>query len=89
MIMNTMVQHKQQNKFLEENFSILTNMVNNLSKGSHSTTSNHRLSMNSIQEDLKEEYIVHQMKEDMDLSNYDCHLSGIGQDEANKNHIFH
>jgi hypothetical protein len=68
---------------------MLRNMVSNLSKGSHSIASNHRMSVNSIQEGLKEEDIVHQMMEDMDLGNQDSHLSNIGQDEANNHHIFH
>jgi hypothetical protein len=57
---------------------MLRSMVNNLSKGSHSTIANQRMSMNSIQEDLKEEDIVHQMMEYMDLGNQYSHLSNIG-----------
>jgi hypothetical protein len=65
------------------------NMVCNLSKGSHSTASNYRMSVNLAQEDLKEEDTVHQMMEDMDLGNQDSHPTNIGQDEAINKHVFH
>jgi hypothetical protein len=86
--MNTLVQHKQRIDVLGAECFMLRNMVNNLSKGSHSAASNHRMLVNSVQEGLKEEDIVHQMTEDMVLGNQDSHLSNIGQDEANSHHVF-
>lgn len=68
---------------------MLRNMVGNLSKVSHSTASNYRMSVNSAQEDLKEEDTVHQMMENMDLGNQDSHPTNIGQDEAISKHVFH
>jgi hypothetical protein len=61
MVMNTLVQQKQQIDVLEVECSMLRNMVYNLSKGSHSTTSNLKMSMNSVQKGLKEEDGIHQM----------------------------
>jgi hypothetical protein len=63
--------------FLKAEYAMLRNMVSNLSKGSHSAASNHRMSVNSVQEDFKEEDIV-QMMEVMKLGNQNPHLSIIG-----------
>jgi hypothetical protein len=78
MIMNTLVQHKQQINVLEVECSMLRNMVSNISKGSHYVASNHKMWTNSVQVDFKEEDIAHQLMEDMDLGNHDPHPSNIG-----------
>lgn len=48
---------------------MLENMVINLSKGSHFSTSNYRMSMDFVQDDFKEEDTIHQMMGDMDIVN--------------------
>jgi len=63
--------------FLKAEYGMLRNMVSNLSKGSHSAASNHRMSVNSAPEDFKQEDIV-QMMEVMKLGNQNPHLSIIG-----------
>lgn len=87
LVMDTLVQWKRQ--VLEAECSMLRNMVCNLGKGSHSVASNYRMSVNSTQEDLKEEDAVHQMMKDMDLGNQESHPTNIGQDEAINKHVFH
>jgi hypothetical protein len=87
-IMNTLVQQKQQIDTLEAECNMLRNMVLNLSKGSQFVASNHRMSTNSIQVEFKEEDIVHQMIKDMDLGNQDSLPSNIGLEEANNHHVF-
>jgi hypothetical protein len=47
------------------------------------------MSTNSIQADLKEEDIVHQMTKDMDLGNQDSLPSNNGLEQANNHHVFH
>jgi hypothetical protein len=42
------------------------------------------MSVNSTQEDLKEEDIVHQMMEDMDLGNQDSHPTNIGTRQSHQ-----
>jgi hypothetical protein len=73
MVMNTLVQHNKQIQVLEEKFSMLRNMVWNLNKGSKEVAFNYNMPANTTQEYLKEEYIMHQMQEEMDLGNHDSH----------------
>jgi hypothetical protein len=47
------------------------------------------MSINLAQEDLKEEDIVHQMMDDMDMGIQDSHLTNIGQDKTINKHVFH
>jgi hypothetical protein len=78
-----MFQHKHKIDVFEAKCSMLRNMVHNLSKGSHSISSNHIMSVDSVQEDLKEEDSVHQMMEDMDLDNQESwHFSIIRKEKA-------
>jgi hypothetical protein len=50
MVMNTLVQQKQQIDVLEAECSMLRNMVCNINKGFHSAASNLMMSVNSVQE---------------------------------------
>jgi len=45
---------------------VMENVVN-LSKDSHSTSSNHKMSTNSTQSKFKEEETMHQLKDDMNI----------------------
>jgi hypothetical protein len=67
---------------------MLRNMVINLSKDSHLATSNHIISTNSVQADLKEEDTMHKMLEDMDLKNQNSLSTHHGKEEANSFHVF-
>jgi hypothetical protein len=62
------VQQKQKIDVLEAECNMLRNMVINLSKDSHFAASNHRMSTNFVQADLKEEDTIHQMMEDIGAS---------------------
>jgi hypothetical protein len=86
--MNTLVRQKQKIDVLEVECNMLRNMVINLTKDSHSVASNHKMSTNSIQVDLKEEHTVHHMMEDMDLGNHNSLPTNLGQEEANSHHVF-
>jgi hypothetical protein len=63
-------------------------MVINLGKDFHSTASNRRMSINSLQEDLEEE-TVHQLKDDMEIEQQNSLLCNVGQEEAISDHVFH
>jgi hypothetical protein len=64
-------------------------MIYNLNKGSHSTISNYRIYVKLAPKGIKEEEIMHQMMEDMDLGIQESHPTNIGKDEANNKHVFH
>jgi hypothetical protein len=66
-IMSTLVQLKHQISTLEVECNMIRNLVVNLCKDAQSGASNQRLSINSGHGELKEEDIVHQLIEDMEI----------------------
>jgi len=87
-IMNTLVQQKKNIDVLEVECNMLRNMVINLSKDSNFITSNHMMSTNYIQANLKEEDTIHERMEDMDLGNHNALPSNLKQEEANSHQVF-
>jgi hypothetical protein len=47
------------------------------------------MSINSTHADLKEEEIVHQLKDDMDIGQHNSPPSTVGQDKALNYPVFH
>jgi hypothetical protein len=59
---------------------MLHNLALNLHKDSLSLTSNNKDPTNSAQVELKEEEMVHQLKEPMDIKQQHSPLSNVGQE---------
>jgi hypothetical protein len=53
-----------------------------------STTSNNKVSINSAQVELKDDEIIHQLKELMDMRNRISSLSDVSWEEENSHHVF-
>jgi hypothetical protein len=58
---------EEKNQYIEVECNMLRNMVVNLNKDMHSTTSTKKKIVNSSHANLKEEEIVHQLKDEMDI----------------------
>lgn len=87
--MNLLVRQRQKIDVLEAESSMLRNVVINLAKDFQSTASNQRISINSVQEDLKEEETIHQLKDDMEIEQQNSLPSNVGQEEPYSHHVFH
>jgi hypothetical protein len=66
----------------------LRNMVTNMSKGAHSSTSNQILFMNSTHGDLKERDTMHQLVENMEFEPQGLVPSNVNLDEVVSCHAF-
>jgi len=67
---------------------MLRNMVINLGKDSYSKTSNKRISINYVQEHLKEEEILHQLKDNMEIEEQNFLPSNVGWEETFIHYVF-
>jgi hypothetical protein len=66
---------------------MLRNIVVNLNKDSHATTSNQIMLINLVQSNFKEEERMHQMKDDMDIGQQNS-PSNVGQEESINHYVF-
>jgi hypothetical protein len=66
-IMGVLVHRKKNIDSLELECNMPWNMVINLSKDALSTSSNHRMSINSVRAEFMEEDAAHQLKDEMDI----------------------
>jgi len=67
--MDTLLQKTRQIQALEEECSMLRNMVYNLNKGSQCIASNFRMPKNFVLNEEEEKETFHQILKDMDLGN--------------------
>jgi hypothetical protein len=67
---------------------MLWNLALNLQKDSLSSASNNKVLVNYAQAEFKEEEMVHQLKESMDIEQQHSPLSYVGHEEANSLHVF-
>ena len=74
---------------MEDECSMLENMVVSLSKRTQSGASNQKMSINSSKGYFKEEDIVHLLIEDMMLGKQDFVPSNVGMEDDISHHVFH
>ena len=74
---------------MEDECSMLENMVVSLSKRTQSGSSNQKMSINSSKGYFKEEDIVHLLIEDMMLGKQDFVPSNVGMEDDINHHVFH
>lgn len=68
--------------------NMLRNLVVNLHKDTPSTASNNRATDNSVHTGLKEDEIVHQVKDPMEIETQNSPHTDEGQDEVDILHVY-